>query len=251
MLIKEFQEFVTKVFTQEKLDIVKDHGEYGFTNSGKVNILKVGYCTNFTVETAKEAVKNKIDLLITHHDAWTSMIGMREAAVDILKANDVSHFYIHLPLDDAEFGNNTSILNKLGVKAVDKFCIEDGMYCGRVGEIEQGLKLEELVRRLESLIEEPVRWWENNNKLIKRIGVVTGGGFSSSDVDEAANLNCDVYITGEKILNTILYAKFRNINLIVTSHTSIEIFGLESLTNLLKDNYPEIEIIRIIEEHIE
>lgn len=251
MLIKEFQEFITNSFTQEKLDIVKENGEYGFTNSGKPNISKVGYCTNFTVETAKEAVKNNIDLLITHHDAWESMLGMRETAVNILKESGISHFFIHLPLDDADFGNNTSFLKKLGISIVDKFCIEDGMYCGRIGELECELDLCELVNQVESLLSEPVRSWKNNERKIKRVGVVTGAGFSSSDVKEAADLECDVYITGEKMLNTVLYAQFRKINLIVTSHTFIEIYGLESLMIMLKEKHSELNIIRINEDRIE
>ena len=76
----------------------------------------MGYCTNLTIESAQEAVKNNVNLLITHHDAWEWMSGLKEDALRILKQRNITHFYIHLPLDDAEFGNNTSILKKLGFK---------------------------------------------------------------------------------------------------------------------------------------
>ena len=86
------------------------------------------------MESAKEAAKQKVNLLITHHDAWEWMTGIKEEALEILKESGITHFYIHLPLDDAEFGNNTSILKKLGFKVIDKFSNDEGMYCGRVGD---------------------------------------------------------------------------------------------------------------------
>lgn len=251
MQIKDFEDFIIKTFTKEKLDIVKDKDEYGFTNIGSEVIHKIGYCTNLTVETAEEAVKQKVDLLITHHDAWKWMTGMKEETLKVLKQNQVTHFFIHLPLDDAEFGNNTSILKRLGFRVIDKFSNEEGMYCGRVGELETPIEFEELVKRMENLLEEPVKKWKNNERLIKKIGVITGAGFSSKDVEEAVKLGCDVYFTGEKILYTVQFAKFSKINLVVASHTFIEIFGLETMAEMMREEHPLVDIIRIDEEHIE
>jgi len=251
VLIKDFEKFIIDTFTKEKLELVEGKNEYGFTNMGKDNILKVGYCTNLTIGVAQEAAKNNVNLLITHHDAWEWMTGIKEEALGILKQNNITHFYIHIPLDDAEFGNNTSILKKLGFKVIDKFSNDEGMYCGRIGEIDNPIEFNELVSKIELLLEEPVRTWRNNEKLIKRIGVVTGAGFSAIDIKDAVNLGCDVYLTGEKILYTVEYAKYRKINLIVGSHTFTEIFGLENLTQMLNKKYPMLEIIKLKEEHIE
>jgi dinuclear metal center YbgI/SA1388 family protein len=251
MLIREFENFIIDTFTKEKLDIVEGKGEYGFTNIGCGEIVKVGYCTNLTIDSAEEAVKNNVNLLITHHDAWEWMPGIKEEALEILKQNDITHFYIHLPLDDAEFGNNTSLLRKLGFEVIDKFSNDEGMYCGRIGETGNPITFEELVTKIEILLEEPVRAWKNNDKLIKRIGVVTGAGFSAIDVKDAAELGCDLYLTGEKILYTVQYAKYSKISLVVGSHTFTEIFGMERLNELLIDRYPMLEIVRINEEHIE
>lgn len=251
MDIQQFNEFIMETFTKEKLEIVRDKGEYGFTNLGDGKIHKVGYCVNLTVETAKEAAKNGVQLLITHHDAWEWMEGMKTEVEIILKQHNINHFYVHLPLDDADFGNNTTILGKLGFEVIDKFSNDDGMYCGRIGILDEPIDFEELVMGTESLLEEPVKSWKNNERKIKKIGVITGAGFSAIDIAAAVALGCDVFFTGEKLLYTVEYAKFAKINLIVGSHTFTEIFGLESLTNILKVRYPSIEVIRIEEEHIE
>ena len=251
MLIKDFESYIIDTFTKEKLDIVKEKNEYGFTNIGAKNVVKLGYCTNLTIESAQESAKNKVDLLITHHDAWEWMSGMKEEALEVLKQSNITHFFIHLPLDDAEFGNNTSILKKLGFKVIDKFSNEDGMYSGRVGEIDEPIELRKLVNKIEMLLEEPVRNWKNNERLIKKIGVITGAGFGSIDIKDAVNLGCDAYFTGEKILYTVQYAQYSKINLIVGSHTFTEIFGLESLAKMINKRFPMVEIIRIKEEHVE
>jgi len=125
------------------------------------------------------------------------------------------------------------------------------MYSGRIGEIDTPMEFNELVNRIEVLLGESVRKWQNNERLIKKAAVITGAGFFAIDIKSAADLSCDVYFTGEKILYTVQYAKYSKINLIVGSHTFTEIFGLESLTERIKESYPEVEIIRIHEEHIE
>jgi dinuclear metal center YbgI/SA1388 family protein len=251
MLIKDFENFIIDTFSKEKLEIVKNKNEYGFTNIGNNNVWKLGYCTNLTIETAQEAAKNKVDLLVTHHDAWEWMSGIKKEATEILKQSNITHFFIHTPLDDAEFGNNTSILKKLGFKVIDKFSNDEGMYCGRIGELDEPIELEKLVNKIEMLLEEPVRRWKNNERLIKKIAVVTGAGFSAIDIKDAVNLGCDAYFTGEKILYTVQYAQYSKINLIVGSHTFTEIFGLENLTKMLNKRFPMVEVIRINEEHME
>lgn len=251
MLIKDFENFIVEAFTREKLDIVKGKNEYGFTNIGTGEILKIGYCTNLTIETAKQAAKNNINLLVTHHDAWEWMTGMKEEALSFLEQSNITHFFIHLPLDDAEFGNNTTVLEKLGFKVIDKFSNDEGMYCGRIGEMDKPISFGELIEKIENLLEESVLSWKNNEKMIKRIGIVTGAGFYTSDIEEALKADCDVYFTGEKILYTVQYARFAKINLIVGSHTFTEIFGLENLVSMFKQKYPTVEVVRIQEEHIE
>lgn len=251
MNIRDFDSYVYDLFGKEKLKLAEGKNEFGFTIEGKNDVKIIGYATNLTPETVEEAINNKIDLMVTHHDAWDFVYGMREYCVDKLKEHNISHYYIHLPLDDADFGNNVSLAGKLGLKVIDKFAIEEGFYCGRVCEFDEPIDFKELVIKLENVLEEQVKSWKNNNNLVKRVGILTGAGLSTKDVKEAADKNCDVYITGEKILYTVQYAKFSKMNLIVGSHTFTEIFGLESLVKKVKEKFGDVEVVRLNEEHIE
>lgn len=164
---------------------------------------------------------------------------------------NISHYFNHLPLDDCSFGTNDTLLEKLGLHIIERTHEEDGFYCGRIAEFREGVEFSVFVEKIEHLLDEPVRAWEFNDRTIKRVGLVCGGGGLTPDVKIAVEKNCDVYITGEKILYTIEYAKFKKLNLIIGSHTFTELFGIESLAQKVKKGFKDIEIIRLQEEHLE
>lgn len=105
--------------------------------------------------------------------------------------------------------------------------------------------------RVEAVLQEPVLVWRNHSRLIRRVGMVTGGGNSTHDVHEAVEKDCDVYLTGERVLYTVQYAKFAGINLVVGSHTFTEILGVKSLAQKLKEAFPALVVVKVQEEHLE
>lgn len=249
MRLTEIEEFIISLFDSKNNACF--HEESGITVRGTEEIKRIGYCTNLTLETIEEARKNNIDLMVTHHDAWDFIFGLKDACREKLLQNNISHYFSHLPLDDCDFGTNNSLIQKLGLKNVEKSHLEDGFYCGRIAEFSEEITFEELVRKLEILLEEPVKAWKFGDGVIKKVGLVCGGGGLTPDVKEAVERNCDVYITGEKVLYTIEYAKFARMNLIIGSHTFTEVFGIESLAIKIKEKYNNIEIIRLKEDHLE
>ncbi len=249
MRLTEINEYIESLF--DSRDNEHYHEESGITVRGSEEVKRIGYCTNLTLDTIEEAITNKVDMIITHHDAWDSIFGLKDACKVKLLENNISHYFNHLPLDDCDFGTNNSMIEKLGLKIIEKSHVEDGFYCGRIAEFSERVNFEGLVQRLETLLEEPVKAWKFRDGDIKRVGLVCGGGGLTPDVREAFEKSCDVYITGEKILYTIEYAKFVGMNLIIGSHTFTEIFGIESLAKKIKERYCEIEIIQLREEHLE
>lgn len=249
MRLSEIEQYILDLFTTK--DNEHFYEESGITVRGTEDIKRIGYCTNLTIDTIEEARKNHVDLMITHHDAWEFIYGLKEACKEKLLEYNISHYYNHLPLDDCDFGTNDSLIKKLGSEIIERTHEEDGFFCGRISEFKEGVTFKELVKKLECILEEPVKSWKFKDGKIKRIGLVCGGGGFTTDVREAVERNCDVYITGEKVLYTIEYAKFAEINLIVGSHTFTEVFGIESLAMKIKDKYKDIDIIRLKEEHLE
>ncbi|MDN7243046.1 Nif3-like dinuclear metal center hexameric protein [Planococcus sp. N028] len=249
MNIEQFEQSIRTLFPKELLEEFND--DFGFTHKADKVIAKVGYSTNLSLEVIEQAKSKGVDLLITHHDAWDFIYGLREACVQKLKEYEMSHFWIHGPLDFVEFGTCTSLMNKIGVDRIEQYSYYEGGEFPGIGEFEEPIDFNHLTERIRSKLNEPVRAWRNNDNQVKRVGMLTGAGHSSAIIKLALDEGCDTYITGEATLYTIQYAQFTGVNLLVGSHTFTEIYGVESLANKVRKLNEGIEIIRIEEAHFE
>jgi putative NIF3 family GTP cyclohydrolase 1 type 2 len=176
---------------------------------------------------------------------------MEEACCEKLREYNITHFYIHSPLDFVDFGTCTSLMNVIGIDEIIKYSYyEDGEYPG-IGEFHEPLEFSTLIERMRTELNEPVRAWKNNQRPIKKIGIVTGAGHSTDHIKRAIDEGCDTYITGEATLYKVQYAEFVGINLFVGSHTFTEVYGVQSLAKKIKEANKGIEIIKINERHFE
>jgi putative NIF3 family GTP cyclohydrolase 1 type 2 len=245
----EIQDIITGLFEREKLDHLPE--DWGFT-LGDSDVSRVGYATNLTQDTVDRAVERGVDMMITHHEAWDFVYGMKEHCMTRLREHGISHCFFHLPLDDAEFGTNASLASRLGLVRIEKSTLyEELFHCGRIGEFEPAIAFDKLKAGMEKICDEPVRAWRNNDRPVKRVCLVCGGGGDTKDVREAVDRGCDTYITGEKTLYTLEYARFAGINLIIGSHTFTELPGIEGLVQALQARCPSVDPIRLEEDHIE
>lgn len=247
--LSQFEKTINGLFQKEMLEEFDD--DYGFTNTTNNSIMKVGYSTNLSIETVERAAENNVDLIITHHDAWDFIYGLRDECVKKLIDHNISHFWILGPLDYVKFGTCTSLMKIIGIDHIRQYSFYNNGDIPGIGELDKAVDFNILIDRMRTELNEPVRAWKNNEKEVKRIGVLTGAGHSSDHIKLALEGGCDTYITGEATLYTIQYAQFVGINLLVGSHTFTEIYGVESLAKKVKELNDEIIIIKLTEEHLE
>jgi putative NIF3 family GTP cyclohydrolase 1 type 2 len=74
--LEQFESYIKKLFNKELLKEFDD--DYGFTNKSNNSISTIGYTTNLSIETIEKAVESKVDLMITHHDAWDFIISRQK-----------------------------------------------------------------------------------------------------------------------------------------------------------------------------
>jgi len=67
----------------------------------------------------------------------------------------------------------------------------------------------------------------------RQVGIVTGAGGMSSWLDEARELGCDTYLTGEGSMYTRLFAKEAGMNLVLGGHYRTEAPGIRGLAEEL------------------
>lgn len=250
MKLSDIEHHILSLFDSDKLDRFSE--EWRFTVTGREEVSRVGYATNLTPETVKQAIREEVDLMITHHDAWPFLFGMKERCTQMLQHREISHCFFHLLLDDADFGTSATLAERLKLRSIEKSNLYmDAFYCGRIGEYERGVDFAEFRSRFERVLGEPVRAWMNNTQPVKRVCVVAGGGGMTGDIKEAVDKGCDAYVTGEKSLYTVEYAAFSGINLFVGSHTFTELPGVESFADKLGERFPDVEIVRLKEERFE
>jgi dinuclear metal center YbgI/SA1388 family protein len=251
MKTKDFDQLL-KPFFGEWLETFKDDGEYGYTYYVEKEIKKIAYATNLTPETVEKAARAGADLLITHHDAWDFLFGMRDVCTAELKKHGIVHYFTHSPLDFVEYGTCTALFEQLEINEINTYSMyKDDKETPGIGTFEKALPFNELKERLENVLEEPVKAWQNHDRPVKKVAILTGAGNNSSYIKFAKENGCDAFITGERTLYSVQYAKFAEINLYVGSHTFTEIFGVENLARKIKDKHTEIDIVRINEEHTE
>lgn len=225
--------------------------EFGVTCDACKDITRIGYATNLTPEVIEAARERKVDLIVTHHDAWSFLYGMKEACLDLLNRYGMSHIYAHLPLDAAEFGTAAALVGAFGAQVEEKVMLYEGYLCGRTGSLPEPMDFQAFVARVQDVCGEKVFAWKNSDKPVKKIGLVPGGGIRTDYVKECVDHHCDVFITGEKLLYTIEYAKFAGIHMIVGSHTVTEVFGVQALVEKLREKFPDVQSVQIPESHLE
>lgn len=95
MNITKFNATINELFPRELLEEFND--DYGFTNTSNNMIKTIGYSTNLSIEVIEQAKAAQVDLIITHHDAWDFIYGLKDECTKRLKEYNISHFWIMGP----------------------------------------------------------------------------------------------------------------------------------------------------------
>ncbi|MCG1022901.1 Nif3-like dinuclear metal center hexameric protein [Sutcliffiella horikoshii] len=249
MNITQFKTIINKLFPGNLMEEFND--DYGFNNTSNNIIKTIGYSTNLSIEVIEQAKTAQVDLILTHHDAWDFIYGLKDECIKRLKEYNISHFWIHGPLDYIEFGTCTSLMNKIGIDNIIRFSEYKNYSVPGIGEFNEAKSFEDLLKKMKIELNEPVRAWKNHKNKVKKVGVLTGAGHSTDHIKFAFDQGCDTYITGEVSLYTIQYAQFVGVNLLVGSHTFTEIFGVESLALEIMERNVDLTLIQLKEEHFE
>ncbi len=251
MKTKDFELIAQSFFPNETLEFFNDGTQFGFNNMVDKEIKKIGYSVNLTMDIINQAKDASVDLILTHHNVWEDHFEMREDCLKALRENQLIHYFNHLPLDSMPFGPTGSFAQALGVKPIEKISSFEGFYFGIVGEFKSPISLTQLKEKVEKVLDHKVRIWKHHDRLIKRVGIVSGSGKDLESLHDAVSLQCDAYITGEKKLSALLYSKHMGLNYILGSHTFTELGGMKTYVNLIKDKMDETEFIQLNDEFIE
>jgi dinuclear metal center YbgI/SA1388 family protein len=148
--------------------------------------------------------------------------------------NDVALYSAHLPLDvHPKVGNNAKLVAALGLKSPQPFLEEKGQPVGLT--IRASLSRSELVRKLQKVLNGPVKVFDFGPKQTRSIGVVTGA--AGSQIYRVADEGIDTFITGEAPHWAAVAAEELRMNLLLGGHYATEVFGVKALAARLSKRF--------------
>jgi len=205
-------------------------------NSGRVT--RIGAAVDVSTRVLTEAQKQDVDLLIVHHGLfWPGLQPVQGALrrqLRIAFENDIALYSAHLPLDiHPKIGNNTQLVAALGLKSPQPFLEEKGQPVGL--KIRASLSRSELVRKLQKVLNGPVKVFDLGPKQTRALGVVTGA--AGSEIYRVADDGIDTFITGEAPHWAAVAAEELGMNLLLGGHYATEVFGVKALAAHLSKRF--------------
>jgi len=194
------------------------------------------------LECFRLAAEQRADLLITHHGLFwentSQVVGARlKGRLKMLFENDITLLGYHLPLDaHPEVGNNALWLRELGFELEGiTLGIARGKAIGAVGNAPKRQTLRELIEKVALVAGAPPRVYAYGPQTVRRLGVVTGGGYHN--LLDAIALGCDTFITGETGEPTEGIAREEGVNFLGVGHYNSEKLGVQALGELVHKQF--------------
>ena len=205
-------------------------------NPNNRTISTVAFAVDASVRAVEAAAKAGAQLLVVHHGiSWCGGIKRLEGGVGnvvraAMKANLAIAAY-HLPLDaHPTLGNNAQLAKYFGLKKVRPAFSYHGNVIGLTGNC----SIVRLFRLFDALNvpqeNRTIEQSEQSNNL--KIGVCSGG--AGEFAEEAKNLGCDLYVTGEASWGDVIAAENCGMRMICAGHYETEVFGVRALSKAMK-----------------
>lgn len=213
---------------------------------GTLNIpaKKVLITLDVTKEVVKEAIENKVNLILSHHPLLFNPLDKiifdtpRGWIIKNLIKHNITVYSAHTNYDLAEGGMNDEFAKILNLKNVGLLDEVDGI--GRFGDIETCSTLDFIEEVKQKLAIDTVKVIGRYDRSISRIGV--SGGSGSKHMYQAKMRGCDIYLTGDVTYHTALDAEQLGITILDIGHHAEKIF-VNAVKSFLESQFSDVEFI--------
>ena len=195
-------------------------------------ITRIGAAVNTTFAVIDAAAAAGAELLLVHHTSWPYIDrSLHEPKMARLREHGISLYRAHASLDGADrIGTGFALASLIGLEVQGRFADYEGAPAGVYGAWRSSF---------DALITSIVEGIGGRPEVVRgasgcqRIGIVTGAGGLSGWLDEARELGCDTFLTGEGSMYTRLFAKEAGMNLVLAGHYRTEAPGIRGLAEEL------------------
>lgn len=206
------------------------------------NVQKIGFALDLTAETLKEAVKEGVQLVVTHHPvifhAQKSFLCGNMAYEAAKHGLDV--ISVHTCFDSADGGVNDVLCELLELTEVLPVeSAESVRPIVRMGKT-KCISPRELAIFVSRKLDTTVRLVDGG-KNIEKVAVCGGAGMSF--FGEAVAAGADAFVTGEIKHNEMLDAKNMGVTVIAAGHFETENPSMAALKEKVQAQFPEAECV--------
>ncbi|HBC30706.1 MAG TPA: Nif3-like dinuclear metal center hexameric protein [Clostridiales bacterium] len=233
-------------------DEVKLKEHESWDNSGlqigsmKGNINKIMLTIDINKEGVKQAIQEKVDLIITHHPFFFNTIKKIDfdtydgEIIEMLIKENINLYSMHTSYDMAEKGVTYNLAQKLNIsdyQVLHPVNMDNSGY-GGIGEVAPINIIDYAKFVKETLEAEGVKLYCNDEKTVKRVAFCGGSG--SEFIGDAIKQNADVYITGDIKYHQAQEAVKDNLCIIDAGHYNTEVHSMETIMEVLGKTGMEI-----------
>lgn len=240
-------EIISFLNTYLNVGNISDSSQNGLQVQGRKEVSKIVFGVSAGLELFQRAAAAKANLIVVHHGLlWGKeqrLVGLFRNRVACLIENDMNLAGYHLPLDlHPVVGHNACLLKALGVKDLSAFAAYHGVEIGYKGELDASLA--DIVRTLETVCQTNAVTLPYGPDRIRRVGVVSGGGWSM--LPQAIEAGLDLYITGSLEEPVQEMCREGRINCVSLGHYNSEKIGVLALMELVRKQFDaEVEFIDV------
>ena len=202
-------------------------------------IKKILLTIDTTDLVVEEAIKNKVNLIISYHpilfDPKNSLIISNHSDKKIISLihNKIAVYSPHTALDNTIGGVNDWLIKSCGPGKITLINPSEDLLSASVRKItlNKPISINTLCKRIKSYLDIPyLRVASGSSDKIKTIACCAGSGSSA-----LKDVNSDCYLTGEMSHHNILKAQSNGINVLLSEHSHTERGFLKHYRSMIDD----------------
>ena len=197
------------------------------------------------------AVKNKADLIISHHPMFFSGLNCIDLSTykgEMVKSivnNEINVYSMHTNFDMGKQGMTELIAKKLGYDYFDVLKIEDidkGIGYGGVLDLKRDMNEKEIINLVKKKFKiDKLKFFSPKEKKYRKLSFCGGSG--GDFIKDAAEVS-DIYLTGDIKHHDYQLAYELGLDIIDIGHYNSEVYFIEYINNLIKNKDKTLNIKR-------
>jgi dinuclear metal center YbgI/SA1388 family protein len=214
------------------------------------SIERIMTCLTITPASAAEAVRERADLIVTHHPLpfkplkrLTTDQTPGRLLLTLIRAGIAVHSP-HTAFDSAAAGINQQLAAGIGLSAIAPLIpAANGqtLGSGRFGSLPRPQPLGDLARRVKSFLKiDRVQLVGRPDQPISVAAVACGS--AGSFLEPAMHAGCQLLVTGEMSFHACLEAEANNVALLLVGHYASERFAVEQLAEVLAGQFAGVSV---------